>query len=129
SQRSHHYHRKRRHLYRPFGRRWSRRFVEDNQSAGRRSPSSSVRAGQNNKDDLQRFRSELGLDGYELHAGNLHPRQRSVREVCRRVSAENGEEGKDRKRGQEIIFLVVGYVRLAKASQRGLARSQRSAVV
>ena len=30
------------------------------------------------------------------------------REVCRRVSAENGEEGKARKRREEIIFLVVG---------------------
>src|SRR4029077_1204063 len=103
-QRSHHCHRKRRYLYRPFGRRWSRRFVEDNQSAGRRSHSSSDRAGQDDKDDLQRFRSELGLDGYELHAGNLHHRQRSVREVCRRVSAENGEAGKDGECGEEIIF-------------------------
>src|SRR5205823_14832795 len=63
--------------------------------------------GQDDKDDLQRFRSELGLDRYELHAGNFHRRQRSVREVCGRLSPEDGEEGKDGKRGKEIIFLVL----------------------
>ncbi|TMP89710.1 MAG: DUF1326 domain-containing protein [Verrucomicrobia bacterium] len=51
-----------------------------------------------------------------------------VRQVCGRFSAENGKEGKDGKRGEEIIFWCWVDVRLAKASRHSLARSQRSDV-